>query len=309
MTMNSDHAARAPSQPNPSARFFTRNTPDASARVGAGTSTRINLTYEDLSVTNVSRATSLSLYRERARDIRAVFERMWRCYADNRVTEFIYDSHEGDGDDASRVRHLRAYVDRHVTAIERLRMDIMRCSEAKQRWKRANRSGGVLVKKMRERSQAVLNEIIQRESNGTWLDSYAEATTSNPNNSAEANIGGVGTVVRAEALVVTREQEKLDRIAEDDRRHHARLDMEEAGIKKPSVGDRLIAQRTRAYERGDALAVSSVDSHIAKRQATRRFARHRAKARKAAIKRCRRDYAMKNRSPDPPSDHENTNGV
>ena len=111
-------------------------------------------------------------------------------------------------------------------------------------------------------------------------------------------------VTRAEAAVVTREQEKRDRMAEDDRRHHRRLDMDEAGIQKPSVNDRIIASRTRAYERGDVLAVSAADRHIAKRQSVRRAARHRAKARKSAIKQCRREYEFQNRIPDPPSDNE-----
>ena len=120
-------------------------------------------------MTKFSQVTSLSLHRKRTRDVRAVFERIWSCDADNRVSEFTYDSHEGDGYDAPRVPILHACIDRHLTAIERLRIDVMRCSEAKRRWKKANRSGGVLVKKMRTGSKAVVKETINRESNGTLL--------------------------------------------------------------------------------------------------------------------------------------------
>ena len=101
----------------------------------------------------------------------------------------------------------------------------------------------------------------------------------------------------------------MDRIAEDDRRHHSRLDMEEAGIVKLSVVDRLITQRTSEYERGDVNSVSSVERHIAKRQNSRRAARNRSKARKSFIKQCHRDYAFKNKVPDPPSDHEGAGRV
>ena len=80
--------------------------------------------------------------------------------------------------------------------------------------------------------------------------------------------------------------------------------MEEEGIKKPSVGDRLIAIRTRAFERGDVLAVAAADRHIARRQSSSRAARHRAKARKALIKQCHRECRFQNGTLDPASDQK-----
>ena len=228
----------------------------------------------------------------------------------------MYSSHEGDGDDTSKIINLRTYVDNHVRVIEQLRVKVMRSAEASKRWKRSNRSSGTLVKNMRARSQAVLEELIRRDDAGTLLDDNAEARTAPVDHGNNSNIGAVARipevrkeaaprrVTGAEATVVTREQEKQDRMDEDDRRHHRRLDMEEVGIQKPSVNDRIIASRTRAYERGDVLAVSAADRRISKRQNVRRAARHRAKARKSAIKQCRREYEYQNRTPDPPSDHE-----
>lgn len=102
-------------------------------------------------------------------------------------------------------------------------------------------------------------------------------------------------------MFLTREHRHIE---EDDRRFHRKLHMEEAVIQKLTVGDRLIAQRSRAHERNDVLGVSSVDNRIAKLRETRRLPRHRAKARKVAIKQWHRDYAFKNRNPDPPSYHE-----
>ena len=65
-----------------------------------------------------------------------------------------------------------------------------------------------------------------------------------------------------------------------------------------------MAARADAFEHGDMAAVASVDATIAQRQATRRASRHRKKARKAAVAAQMRDYAFKNRTPDPLSDDE-----
>ena len=110
---------------------------------------RINLTYEELSIDSILHTTTLSLYRERAKDIRAIYEQMWRCFAGNRVTVFTYNSHEGDGDDVSRIINLHDCVNYHVRLIENLRIRAMRNAKAAKRWKSLNRSGGVLKKEMR----------------------------------------------------------------------------------------------------------------------------------------------------------------
>ena len=161
--MAQHHNFGAPFPAHPRDSSFVRETTSASAQPSSRASARINVTYEELSLDNIPHATTLSLYRERARNIRAVYERMWRCFAGNRVTEFMYDSQEGDGDDVSRIKNLRDYVNSHVRVIENLRIRVMRCAEAAKRWKRSNRSGGTLVKKMRARSQAVLEELIRLE--------------------------------------------------------------------------------------------------------------------------------------------------
>ena len=66
----------------------------------------------------------------------------------------------------------------------------------------------------------------------------------------------------------------------------------------------MVAARAKAFERGDMQAVAPVDATIPKRQATRRAARNRKKARKAAVAAQMCDYAFQNRTPDPLSDDE-----
>ena len=79
------------------------------------------------------------------------------------------------------------------------------------------------------------------------------------------------------------------------------MDMHEAGISKPSRGDKLITARTLAYLRGDIDGVQSNEASIAQRRATRRHARRRSAPRRAAI---RRERAFRDRPADPPSGDE-----
>ena len=201
-----------------------------------------------------------------------------------------------------------------VAVSEQLRVKPVRSAEASKRWERSNRSSGTLVKDVHVRTLEVLEDLIRRNGAVTLLDDYAEARTAPFDHGNNCNFGAIARipeiraeaatsrVTRAEATVVTREQEKKDRMDENDRRHHRRLDVEEAGIQKPSVSDRVIASRTSAYQRGEVLAVSAADWRIAKHQSVLRASRHRAKARKSAIKQCRREYEYQNRIPNPPSD-------
>ena len=76
--------------------------------------------------------------------------------------------------------------------------------------------------------------------------------------------------------------------------------MEEIGIQKPSVGDKIIAARTRAYEKGDIFGVPSADQRIQRRRTVSRAARRTSKARKNALKQYCRELKFNNRSPDPP---------
>ena len=80
---------------------------------------RVQLAYHELNIRNVHRATTVTLLRERAPDLRAVYARMWRCFADNPVTPFLYDTKEGEGSWDSRARNLKKYVDDHVREVER----------------------------------------------------------------------------------------------------------------------------------------------------------------------------------------------
>ena len=68
---------------------------------------------------------------------------------------------------------------------------------------------------------------------------------------------------------MTREMERNQNIAAHNRLIECSIAMDENGLKKSSVRDKIIARRTRAYEAGDILGVQNADRRIEKIQATR----------------------------------------
>ncbi len=83
------------------------------------------------------------------------------------------------------------------------------------------------------------------------------------------------------------------------------MDVQDAGIVKPPRGERLLASRTQAYDRGDYKAVQCADKLIEKRQARRLAARARKKMGKTGL----RNYVAeldKARTTDPPSDNDHS---
>lgn len=252
---------------------------------GIARAIRFEMMKEELKAENVHRASTLTLLRARARNIRATYERLWRCWSGNPIKPFVFDSLEGDGDEASRISKLREYVDAHVRVVEDLRAKIERDEEANRRWKKANRGSGRLARMLRERDAAVIAELGRRQHEpDTTVSASANVTaTTEPGPSARALYPAT--------------------FADDVARIQREMDAEEAGVKKPSRGDRIAASRTCAYEKGDMDTVKRMDQLVEKRQATRRAARRRAKARKAEL----RNYIQgleRTRASDPPSDHE-----
>ena len=122
---------------------------------------RREFAVDEATVDNIAYASTLTLLRLRARDVRAKYVRMWRCYDNNVVESFLYESQEGSGAVADRVKRLQATIDEHVRVTESLRIRFDKCSESKRRWKRANRSGGHLSRFTSARHEAVLMELMR----------------------------------------------------------------------------------------------------------------------------------------------------
>ena len=254
---------------------------------------RVEMLHDEVNAANVGVASTLSLLRIRARDLRAEYTRMWRCYSGGLVQPFIYDSPEGAGSDLSRTQNLRDYIASHVRVLEDLRAKVMRSSEAKARWVKSNKGGGVLKRQLRSRSQAVVTELAAREGE---LE-QAPPSSSNSGTSALAHINPrvherveKDSAIHLTPAVCTNDIKFIQNNSE----------VEDGAVKKPSTGDKLITARTRAYNDGNLDTVRSIDDQMAFRAAKSRARRHRAKARKRALK----DY-VKGRVPDPPSGDDN----
>ena len=245
--------------------------------------------HDEVNADNVGVATTLSLLRIRARDLRAEYTRMWRCYTGGSVQPFIYDSPEGMGSDLSRTQNLRNYIDSHVRVLEDLRAKVMRNSEAKARWVKSNKGGGVLKRQLRARSQAVVTELAAR--GREW-----ETTSPSPSTSGASALAPMNPRVDTPSKN-DNEMHLTPAVCTNDIKFIPNdTDVEDVGVKRPSTGDKLITARTRAYNTGDLDAVRSIDDQMAFRAAKSRSRRHRAKARKRALK----EY-IKGRVPDPPS--------
>ena len=263
--------------------------PSMGPALNSATAKRYMFTYDELNVNNVTRATTIFLLRERARDLRANYEWLWKFLAKTPVRPFTFDTLEGTGSWEKRAENLRRYIQGHVNINERMRLDVNRNLQAKIRWKRSNRGDGRLVREMRNLSREVHSELIRRDVDGPFVDwprDNIAAANSNQDAAAVINTG-------------TREFERMQNIVAEERLSEHRVVMEEIGIQKPSVGDNILAARTRAYEKGDILGVQSADQRIQKRQSVHRAARRRSKARKNALKQFCRELKFNNRSPDP----------
>ena len=263
----------------------TLSEPGVGENIRTARAVRIEMSKEEVTAANVRNASTLTLLRIRARNIRSVYERLWRCHVDGNRVPFLYDSKEGNGDDNARLQELRHYIAQHVRVVEDLRAKVERSPRSKAAWKKCNKGGGSRKRMFLERDAAVVQELSRREEE----EGAEGARAPTASNGAE----------RSAPIVLYPKQYAVD-VA----RIQKELDAEDYGVAKPSRGEKLVAARANAFERGDMAAVASVDATIAQRQANRRAARNRKKARKAAVAAQMRNYAFQNRTPDPISDDE-----
>ena len=251
------------------------------------------LTREQVTAANVRSASSRVLLRIRERDERAKYERAWRCLVGNTVKPFDLDLSdiEGEGTEREQMESLLDYIRAHEDVARATLRKINRCPIAQARWKKANRGGGRLLRALRERDEAVQQEINRRTGANELLPPRVDAAALPDGNNA-MNGHVVASTAAADHSAL---QNKADNFAQnvddaglypasfadDVARIDREMEAEEAGVKKPSKNDRLLAARTAAFERGDMAIVQSLDAVKARRQGAKRRARSCKKQRKA----------------------------
>ena len=261
---------------------FTPCEPGVGESVRTARAVRIEMSKEEVTAANVCNASSLTLLRIRTRNIHSVYERLWRCHVNCNRVPFLCDSKEVDGDDNARIRELRDYIAQHVREVEDLRAKVECSPRSKAAWKKCSKGDGSRRRMFLEQDAAVVQELSLREEGET--------------EGAHAPTAPVGSEHSTPVVLYPKQY------AADVARIQKELDAEDHCIKKPSQGEKLVAGRANAFKRCNMAAVASVDATFAQRQATRRAARNRKKARKAAVAAQLRNYAFQNRTLDPLSD-------
>ena len=159
----------------------------------------------------------------------------------------------------------------------------VRCRDLTRLWRCGGKriGGGSTRRKWKERNEAVVREINYRKQTGTLFSEEPVAPV-------QAVTGSAGA---REVMPAS--------YADDIRRIHRALDAEESGLRKPNANDRLVVARSAAYARGDLAQVARCDAQAARRQAVKRAARQRRKARRAQAR-----VEVADMQRDPPSDAE-----
>ncbi len=215
---------------------------------------------------------------------------MWRCAENRQKINFDFVSPEGDGPDAERIEVLRRNTRQHELRLDSLYASMTPVAIA--RWNKANKRAWAKNKMWEARDHAVWHEL-ERRKNEVQVN---ETTLSTPSTAARA----AGSVAGSRAQGSTAHAVYSAKFYDDVARIQPEMDEEDSGVVMPSHGDRLIAWRTRAYDRGEIEAVQGAENLIEKRQAKRRAARARKKKRKAELRDCVKQLE-RDRVVDPPS--------
>ena len=141
----------------------TLREPGVRSNVRTARAVRTEMSKEEFAVANVRDASTLTLLRIRVRNIRSVYECLWRCYVDGVKVPFLYDSKERDGDDTARINELRDYIVQDVRVFEDLRAKFERSTRSKSSWKKYNKGDVSRRKMFLEREAAIAQELTRRE--------------------------------------------------------------------------------------------------------------------------------------------------
>ena len=196
---------------------------------------------------------------------------------------FLYDSKEGDGDDDSRIQELGSYLALHVRFVEDLRAKVKRSPRLKSALKKCNKGGGSRRRSFLERIAAVVQVFSQRE--------QEESEGARANKASTRLERSTPAVLYPKQYVADVARLQIELGAEDRR------------VMKPSRCEKLVAACANNFERVD-MAVAFVEPTVAQHQDTRRAARHRKNASKAALAAQMLNYAFQNCAADPLSDEK-----
>ena len=166
----------------------------------------------------------------------------------------MYYFKKGDGDDDSRVKEVLDYTAQHVSVADDLRPKVERSPRSKAARKKCNKGGGFRRRMLLERDAAVFQELSLRKQEEADGEHALKASTA---------------LERSTPVVLY-----LNQYAADVARILIELDAEDHGVTKTCQGEKLVAAGSNAFERGDKVAVETVNATITQHQAPHRAAFH-----------------------------------
>lgn len=113
----------------------------ATTGVSSTVKRRLDMANDELTTETVQVSTSLTLMRERERDLYATFASINRCITDSAADQFTHETGEGGGDTGTRVSRLNEFIKRMVLEVEDARTSINSDAPSKQWWKNSNKVG------------------------------------------------------------------------------------------------------------------------------------------------------------------------
>ena len=264
---------------------------------------RRDIASEEVALANIRQATTVSLLRVKAQTVATHHRRACRCLVGAGPTPFSFVASEVEGLVALHLREKRLldFIESNEKGAESILRRIRADESASARLRKANKVGGKLRKDMAKRDAAIEEELNRRLGDGSLcsameLQVSAVATGSR----AGSSVAGAAAAGGADesAPPVARADIMPASYADEIRRMHRKLGAEEAGIRKSTQAEREAAARAAAFDREDLTLVQAYYDMTSRRQAAKRRARQRKKARNAET----RAYAAELFSRDPCSD-------
>ena len=265
----------------------------------------------DLSSSNVTQASDVSLLRARAKDIRMRFQRLALILFGGGVDRCKWKSPEGDGCAGSRVSNLLRYIDWHLPKIRLFTTKIRASEKFNFELQQADRGRGELNWLMKQKGDAIARELSNRNvehwSSETPVD--VKGTSANENAMLANNSGGALAHINNGARARNEDSASapIPSFPEIYREQVLRVERlqreEELGIKAPTTEEIRTYNRTKAYFERNYDAVMDIDKSREFRSNIRSGKRRRAKERKRGLQAY---IAKAYGAPDPSSDHDGT---
>ena len=265
-------------------------------------------TVEAVELDDVKEIPTLELLRISAHHVNAKHKRYWELLNNVKPSPFEYNSPERHGTTVlEREIALHRFICNHANDIGFMRNDIERNARAKARLNRRNRSCGSRHKNWVDINREALRVLTHRGTHDRIVKEMSQRLekghsklTNEPedraNSSAAAQKGETSAAPRRYSL----------QYAHDVQRIEHEIEAEEMGVRKPTVLEKTIANRTRLYQEGKFAEVAELDEHMDRKRKSKNGKSIAKRKRKQNVKACRQAMDAQN---EPMSDNDDADNA